>query len=121
MNTALLTALALAAGPDTIPTRWEVRDTTAFAGRPLITYSPVELSARPPRPVRREDDPGLDAKYGLLPVGNHPDAHRLVVYRPNAADGGEFWLDRNGDGKFDADERHLLKNLPAEVPVTIGL
>src|SRR5438067_3466604 len=103
MLTALLTALALAAPPDTIPPRWEFRDATAFAGRPLLKYCPVELAVRPLQPLRKEDDPGPGARYGLLPIGNHPDCHRLIVWRPDAPNGPELWLDRNGDGKFDPD------------------
>ena len=73
MLTTLFAALALAAPPDTIPSRWEFRDSATFNGRPLLTYCPVELSDKPPRPVHPDDDPGRGARYGLLPLGNHLD------------------------------------------------
>src|SRR5262245_54743630 len=95
MTPTLLAALALAAPTDTIADRWEFRDAPAFNGRPLLTYRPIELSPRPLLPLHREDDPGPGARYGLLPVGNHPDFHRLLVWRPDAAGGPELWFDRN--------------------------
>jgi hypothetical protein len=121
MLTTLFAALSLAAPPDTIPQRWEFRDAATFNGRPLLTYVPVELADRSPRPLRAEDDPGRGARYGLLPVGNHLDGHRLLIWRPDAADGPEVWIDGNGDGRFDPSEHHRIDAQPAEVPITISI
>ena len=109
MLTTLFAALALAAPPDTIPSRWEFRDSATFNGRPLLTYCPVELSDKPPRPVHPDDDPGRGARYGLLPVGNHLDGHRFLIWRPDVAGGPELWIDGNGDGRFTPDERHRIR------------
>src|SRR5262245_51013776 len=120
----LIAALALAAPPDAdagFPPRWEFRDATTFAGRPMLTYCPVELATRPPRPLHPDDNPGGGARYGLLPVGNHLDGHRLLVWLSDASGGPELWLDGNGDGRFSPDERHRIVTQPAAVPVTIAL
>jgi hypothetical protein len=121
MLTTLFAALALAAPPDTIPQRWEFHDAATFNGRPLLTYCPVELSAKPPRPVHPDDDPGPNVRYGLLPVGNHLDGYRFLIWLPDAAGGPELWIDANGDGRFTADERHRIAAQPAEIPITISL
>lgn len=122
MLTTLFAALAIAAPPgDTIPLRWEFRDAATFNGRPLLTYCPVELADRSPRPLHADDDPGRGARFGFLPVGNHLDGHRLLIWRPEARDGAEVWIDGNGDGRFGPGERHRLDAQPAEIPITISV
>jgi len=121
MLTTLFAMLSLAAPPDTIPQRWEFRDAATFNGRPLLTYVPVELADRSPRPLHAEDDPGRGARYGVLPVGNHLDGHRLLVWRPDGPDGPEVWIDGNGDGRFDPGERHRSDVQPLEIPITISI
>lgn len=119
MLTTLFAALALAAPPDTIPQRWEFRDAATFNGRPLLKYVPVELADQSPRPLRADDEPGPGARFGFLPVGNHLDGHRLLIWRPDGPDGPEVWIDGNGDGRFDPGERHRINVQPAEIPITI--
>src|SRR5262245_52364306 len=121
MLTTLFAALALAAPPDTIPQRWEFRDAATFNGRPLLKYVPVELADRSPRPLGAGDDPGPGARFGFLPVGNHLDGHRLLIWRPDGPDGPEVWIDGNGDGRFDPGERHRIDAQPAEIPITISV
>jgi hypothetical protein len=121
MMTTLLATLAIAAPPDTIPQRWEFRDAATFNGRPLLTYCPVELADRSPRPLAADDDPGRGARYGMLPVGNHLDGHRLLVLRPDGPDGPEVWVDGNGDGRFGPGERHRLDRQLLEIPITVSI
>lgn len=76
---------------------------------------------RPPRPLHPADDPGPDALYVLLPVGNQPESYRLLVWRPKAAGGPELWLDGDGDGRFGPGERHRIAAPLTEIPVTIAI
>src|SRR4051812_45787226 len=110
MIPTLLAALALGAPPDVpgFPVRWEFRDATTFHGRPILTYTPVTLGPQPPRPLHPDDEPGKDARYGLLPLGTHPDGYRMIVWRPTGPDGPEVWVDGNGDGRFGPEKRYSL-------------
>jgi hypothetical protein len=122
MLTTLLAALAVAAPPgDAIPIRWEFRDAATFNGRPLLTYCPVELADRSPRPLHADDDPGPGSRFGFLPVGNHLDGHRLLIWRPDGAAGPDVWIDGNGDGRFGPGERHRIDAQPAEIPITMSV
>jgi hypothetical protein len=118
----LLLSLLFAADADVPTSHWEFRDNAIYAGRTMITFRPVELADKPVRPLHPLDRPPGKARYGLLPVGNGPAAHPSLVWIPDGPDGPEIWIDADGDGRFQPEERHRLQRslLEVQIPITIA-
>jgi hypothetical protein len=113
---SLVLSLLLGAEPP-----WEFHDSATRAGRTLVTYRPVELADTPVSPLAAADRPPGKARYGMLPIGSRPDAHPAIVWRADAPGGPEVWIDADGDGRFQAAERHKFDRPTLEVALHVHL
>ena len=119
----LLLPFLLAADPTPAAARWEFHDSVTYAGRSRVTYRPVELADRPVPPIHRDDQPAGQAHYGVLQIGNRPADQPLLIWIPNAPGGPQVWIDADGDGRFQPNERHPFSGSSLEVnlPMTLAV
>jgi hypothetical protein len=106
----------LAASPIASP--WQFHDAVAHEGRSLLAYRRVELDEQPPRPLPTDDQPPGKALYGLLHVGDAPEASLAIVWLPEAQ---QVWLDADGDGRFAPREHHRLGSEALDVSAFVIL
>ena len=97
----------------------EFKDSATFEGRAVSQYRAIEFRDTPVRPLSGAFKPTPGALYGLIPVGPKPETALAVVWCPKASGGPELWLDANGDGRFSADERHVIPGRDLEIAAMI--
>jgi hypothetical protein len=109
----LLITSGLAAPP---ADAWRFVDESARAGRSIVTYRTIDLADAPARALEPADTPPAGSRYGVIALGP-AGRHRLgVVWLPGTA---TLWVDANDDGRYAANERHLLQSSPLGIRVTI--
>jgi hypothetical protein len=123
MTPLLWYSLAMLAG--TPPSDgFSFHDVSEVEGRSVLVFRPLELA----EPRIKLPVPGLPRVSGagrlsFLPVGSHPDTYPRtgvqVAWDPEAAGGAALWLDADGDGRLDPNERHAFTGKELSVPFTM--
>jgi hypothetical protein len=116
---SLLFWFSLALLPQETPAPFTFQDVTEVDGRSVTIFRPVEFVSQPVRPLQGSNQLGSKARYGLLPVGTHPENALAVVWEPEAKGGPVLWLDADGDGILTAAERHAFSMKEISLPFSL--
>jgi hypothetical protein len=100
----------------TAPPEWKFVDSPMLANRSVLIYRNVELADKPTRPLHAEDVPPKGSKFGSIILGQGGRQRLAVVWHEASK---TLWLDKNNNGKFEAEERHQLSEKPLELKLAI--
>lgn len=84
----------------------------------MVTFRTMELIDKPVRALHQDDQPAPGSKFGLLTLGYQQKTTVAVVWHKVT---GTFWLDSNGDGRFNPTERHSVDAGSLSIKITIDV